>query len=56
MITCGQIVMKIIYCTMIKKEDLIYESPDIYVVGTISEGVLCASSELDEWFEDDLDW
>ena len=33
-----------------------YQSPEIMSIETISEGVLCASGELEDWFEDDLDW
>ena len=33
-----------------------YESPTMTVVDIHSEGILCASGELEDWFEDDLDW
>ncbi len=33
-----------------------YESPAVSVVEVISEGVLCASGQLEGWEEDDLDW
>ena len=33
-----------------------YESPAVTVVEVISEGVLCASGQLEGWYEDDLDW
>ena len=33
-----------------------YQSPEIMIIETISEGVLCASGELEDWFEEDLDW
>ena len=33
-----------------------YETPTVSVVEVISEGVLCASGQLEGWQEDDLDW
>ena len=33
-----------------------YESPAVTVVEVLSEGVLCASGQLEGWYEDDLDW
>ena len=33
-----------------------YESPAISVVEVLSEGVLCASGQLEEWNEENLDW
>ena len=33
-----------------------YESPTVSVVEVISEGVLCASGQLEMWDEDVLDW
>ena len=33
-----------------------YESPAVSVVEVLSEGVLCASGQLEGWEEDDLDW
>ena len=33
-----------------------YETPAVNVVEVISEGVLCASGQLEGWHEDDLDW
>ena len=33
-----------------------YESPAVSVVEVLSEGVLCASGQLEGWQEDDLDW
>ena len=33
-----------------------YESPTMTVVDIHSEGILCASGELEDWLEDDLDW
>ena len=33
-----------------------YESPTVSVVEVVSEGVLCASGQLESWAEDDLDW
>ena len=33
-----------------------YESPEVNVVEVHSEGVLCASGQLEGWQEDELDW
>ena len=33
-----------------------YESPAVTVVEVLSEGVLCASGQLEGWEEDELDW
>ena len=33
-----------------------YESPAVSVVEVLSEGVLCASGQLEGWEEDNLDW
>ena len=33
-----------------------YETPAVNVVEVVSEGVLCASGQLEGWQEDDLDW
>ena len=33
-----------------------YKSPTVHVVEVLSEGVLCASGQLEGWIEDDLDW
>ena len=33
-----------------------YETPAVSVVEVLSEGVLCASGQLQGWEEDDLDW
>ena len=33
-----------------------YESPAVNVVEVLSEGVLCASGQLEGWSEDELDW
>ena len=33
-----------------------YESPAVTVVEVLSEGVLCASGQLEGWNEDELDW
>ena len=33
-----------------------YESPAVTVVEVLSEGVLCASGQLEGWEEDNLDW
>lgn len=33
-----------------------YESPTVSVVEVLSEGVLCASGQLEGWEEDNLDW
>ena len=33
-----------------------YESPAVNVVEVLSEGVLCASGQLEGWEEDNLDW
>lgn len=33
-----------------------YESPAVSVVEVLSEGVLCASGQLEGWYEDELDW
>ena len=33
-----------------------YESPTVNVVEVLSEGVLCASGQLEGWEEDKLDW
>ena len=33
-----------------------YESPEAKVTEIQSEGVLCASGQLELWKEDDLDW
>lgn len=33
-----------------------YETPAVNVVEVLSEGVLCASGQLEGWQEDDLDW
>ena len=33
-----------------------YESPAITAVEVLSEGVMCASGQLQGWEEDNLDW
>ena len=33
-----------------------YETPAVNVVEVLSEGVLCASGQLQGWEEDDLGW
>ena len=33
-----------------------YESPAVSVVEVVSEGVLCASGQLEEWNEENLEW
>ena len=33
-----------------------YESPAVSVVEVLSEGVLCASGQLEEWNEENLEW
>ena len=33
-----------------------YETPAVTVVEVVSEGVLCASGQLEGWYEEDLDW
>ena len=33
-----------------------YKSPAFSVVEVISEGVLCASGQLESWSEENLDW
>ena len=33
-----------------------YESPAVSVVEVLSEGVLCASGQLEGWDEENLDW
>ena len=33
-----------------------YESPTVSVVEVLSEGVLCASGQLEGWEEGELDW
>ena len=33
-----------------------YESPTVSVVEVLSEGVLCASGQLEGWGEENLDW
>ena len=33
-----------------------YESPAVSVVEVVSEGVLCASGQLEEWKEETLEW
>ena len=33
-----------------------YETPAVTVVEVVSEGVLCASGQLEGWQEDNLDW
>jgi hypothetical protein len=33
-----------------------YESPAVNVVEVLSEGVLCASGQFEEWNEEELPW
>ena len=33
-----------------------YETPAVNVVEVVSEGVLCASGQLEGWEEGELDW
>ena len=33
-----------------------YETPAVNVVEVVSEGVLCASGQLEGWTEENLDW
>lgn len=33
-----------------------YESPEVKVLGLETEGVLCASGDIEEWETNSLDW